>query len=252
MSGHDLAIGLLVAVMVGISKTALPGAGLLATPMMASVFSGRELPGSALMILLCADLFAITIYRRHARWDLLRPLTGWVAAGFAAGAAFFIAVGKADRSIEITIAVIILVMIVIIAARMVRGSQPAEPTTAAAAFYGTLGGFTTFVSNNAGPVMNSYLMRLGLSKEELVGTSAWFYFVVNVAKIPVYLGLGWWTTGGHFITGDGLTLAAASFPGVLAGVYIGRRLFPYIAQRTFMIIVLVLAGYAAFRLLAGA
>jgi uncharacterized protein len=249
LSSSDIAIGLLIAFVVGASKTALPGAGLLATPLMAEVFSGREVPGATLMILLVADLFAVRWYRNSTRWDLLRPLAIWVALGFATGAAFFIAIGAADRSLEIVIGVAILLMVVLQAIRMIRNTPPVEPTTPAAAFFGSLGGFTTFVSNNAGPVMNSYLLRLGLSKEELVGTSAWFYFAVNIFKVPIYAAVGQWSDGGRFFTGQGALLALCSLPGVFVGVFAGRKAFPHLPQRLFLTIVLVLAAFAALRLL---
>lgn len=252
LTASDIAIGLLVAMVVGLSKTALPGAGLLATPLMAEVFSGRQVPGSTLLILLCADVFAVRWYRDSTRWDLLKPLIPWVTAGFAVGAAFFIIVGSADRSLEIVIGVTILLMVTLQAVRMVRKSSPVAPTLAAAAFFGTAGGFTTFVANQAGPVLNSYLLRLGLSKEELVGTSAWFYFAVNVAKIPVFAGLGWWSSGGNFFTRDGFALAAFALPGVFAGVFLGRHLFARVPQKLFMTMVLVLAAFAAVRLLVNA
>ncbi len=40
-----------------------------------------------------------------------------------------------------------------------------RPTTRDAVVYGSAGGFTTFVSNSAGPVMNTYLVGLGLDKD---------------------------------------------------------------------------------------
>jgi uncharacterized protein len=248
----DAAVALLVGLVVGLSKTAIPGAGLLATPLVAEVFTGRAVPGAALLILLAADLFAVRWYRESTRWDLLGPLVVWVALGFAAGAAFFVAIGTADRPLEVAIAVILLVMVGLQLLRLARRSPPVTPTTSAAAIYGTIGGFTTFVSNNAGPVLNSYLLRLGLDKHELIGTSAWFYFAVNMAKIPIYLTLGAVASGGSFFTTDALRFAALGLPGVLVGVYTGRAVFPRLPQGVFQLLVLGLATVAAVRLLTGA
>ena len=98
---------------------------------------------------------------------------------------------------------------------MAHRHDPVAPTAATAAVYGSSGGFTTFVANAAGPILNTYLVRLGLGKDELVGTSAWFYFAVNVAKVPVYLALGTWSSGGPFFTGKSLAFDAALLPAVL-------------------------------------
>lgn len=244
-----IVVGVVAAYLVGLSKTALPGAALVATPLIATVVSGREIPGTTLPILITADLFAVAWYHQHARWDLLRGILWPVALGFAAGVWFFIAIGSSTRILDVVIGVIILVMIALQAVRLVRRTPPGAATTTGAVTYGATGGFTTFVSNTAGPVMNTYLVGLGLDKHQLIGTSAWFYFIVNVAKIPLYLALGAWSEGGSFFTRDGLLYAGLLVPAVIAGVYSGRSLFPRIPQRQFLVIVLVLAGLGAVRLL---
>ena len=246
-----LAVGWIAALVVGISKTAIPGAALLVTPLVAFVFDGREIPGAALPLLLLADVFAVRWYNRSARWDLLRPLVPWVALGFVAGAAFFIGVGSGGRTLEVVIGTSILVMVAVQVIRLVRRAQPAAPTVAAAGVYGSAGGFTTFVSNNAGPIMNTYLVRLGLGKAELVGTSAWFYFSVNVAKVPIYLALGAWSTGGSFFTRETLLFNLLCAPMIVVGVYVGRALFHHVSQELFLAIVLVLSAAAAVKLLVG-
>ena len=73
-----LALALLAAFMIGLSKTAIPGGGLLATPVVAVTFHGRGLPGATLGILLMADILAVRTYRHTARWDVLRPLVPWI------------------------------------------------------------------------------------------------------------------------------------------------------------------------------
>ena len=244
-----LVIGAIAALVVGFSKTAIPGAGLLSVPLVASLVDGRLIAGASLPLLLVADVFAVSWYRHHTRWELLRPLAVWVAVGFGFGIAFFIAVGNDVRIIDVAIGVIILVMVAIQLWRMFR-RRPARPATPRdAVVYGSAGGFTTFVSNSAGPVMNTYLVGLGLDKDEQVGTSAWFYFAVNLAKIPLYVALGALTSGGHFFTRDTLLWNLLMVPAIVAGVYLGRFLLPRISQATFVVLVLVLSALGGLRLL---
>ncbi len=243
-----IVIGLVAAFIVGFSKTALPGAALIAIPMLATVVEGRLLPGASLPILMAGDLFAVTWYHKHARWDLLKPLSVWVAGGFTMGITFFIVVGSANRALEIAIGLIVLMMVGLQIAKMLR-STPAEDSHPPVSGYGIAGGFTTFVSNAAGPVINTYLASLRLPKEEMVGTSAIFYFAVNISKIPFYLALGEWTDGGRFFTWDSLKYDALIVPGVFVGVAIGRRVFTLIPQKTFLLVVLLLSGIGALKLL---
>ncbi len=245
----NLILGSIAALVVGMSKTAFPGAGLVATPIVATIVTGRAIPGTTLPLLLAADVFAVSWYSRHARWDLLRPMIISVAVGFAAGATFFAVVGSSTRPIEIVIGLSILLMAAIQTWRMYRRYEPVRPTPLAAAVYGSSGGFTTFVANAAGPVLNTYLVRLGLGKDELVGTSAWFYFTVNLAKVPVYMALGAWSSGGPFFTGTNLTFDAVLLPAVLIGVFSGRNLLHKLPERVFVIGVLVLSAAGAVKLL---
>lgn len=244
-----LLLGALGAVITGLSKTALPGAGLLAIPLFAMVTEGRLIPGTTLPVLIAADLFAVSWYRHHTRWDLLRPLVAPVAVGFAAGTAFFVVIGKKARPLDIAIGVAILLTVAIQVWRRARKTPPSPATTSGAALYGTAGGFTTFVSNSAGPIMNTYLLGLGLDRQALVGTSAWFYFAVNLAKIPVYLALMATTDGGPFFTGESLLYDLCLVPFVVASVLVGRRLLHTLPQSVFFWGVLVLSAGGALRLL---
>ncbi len=245
-----LLTGAVAAYIIGLSKTGVPGGGLLAIPLFATVFEGRLIAGAILPVLVFADLFAIGWYRQHARWDLLRPLAPWLGLGFVFGTVFFIVVGSATRSLEIVIGSIVLSIVAIQIWRMWRGAPERAATTATAATYGTAGGFTTFVANAAGPVINTYLVGLGLPKYQLIGTTAWLYFVVNLSKVPFYLALGAWTSGGRFFTWESLLFDLALVPAVLAGVYSGRSLFHRIPQRAFLVVVLVFSAGGALKLLA--
>jgi uncharacterized membrane protein YfcA len=245
----NLILGSVAALIVGLSKTAFPGAALVATPIIATMVSGRAIAGTTLPILITGDVFAVIWYGHHTRWDLLRPMIIAVMAGFAAGATFFAVVGSSTRPIELVIGVCILLIAGVQTWRLVRRAQPVPPTAATAAVFGSSGGFTTFVANAAGPILNTYLVRLGLGKEELVGTSAWFYFAVNIAKVPVYLALGYWSTGGTFFTGTTLAFDAVLLPAVLIGLFSGRRLLHKLPEKGFLVGVLVLSVAGSIKLL---
>ncbi|CAM5743565.1 hypothetical protein SALBM311S_11557 [Streptomyces alboniger] len=68
------------------------------------------------------------------------------------------------------------------------GEPDSSSPTGRAAFearsYGVLGGFTTMVANAGGPVMSMYLLSAGFRKLGFLGTSAFFFLIVNVSKVP--------------------------------------------------------------------
>jgi uncharacterized protein len=98
------------------------------------------------------------------------------------------------------------------------GPQPHEP--ARARFWGGVSGFTSFVIHAGGAPFNIYALPRRLSKEVLSGTSAIFFSIVNLLKIPAYLGLGQ-------LTLETLKLSAVLLPAaVLAnagGIWLVRR-----------------------------
>lgn len=253
-STTNLAIGFLAALIIGLSKTAVPGGGLLAAPLFAMIVSGRMVAGITLPVLIVADLFAVRWYAEHAKREVLVPLIAPVLIGFFGGILFFAFVGSGGRTLDVVIGIIVLGMVAIQSVRLFRRPTHRRPSSAdtsalATNTIGIVGGFTTFVANAAGPILNTYFSGLGLPKEPLIGTSGVFYFVVNATKIPVYLLLGAFVSGGMFFTQESLLFDAVLLPAVLAGVFGGRWLLPRIPQQTFSIAVLVLAAAAAVRLL---
>jgi len=48
----------------------------------------------------------------------------------------------------------------------------------------------TMLANAAGPVAHLYLLAMALPKYAFIGTSAWLFLIVNVAKIPFMVDLG--------------------------------------------------------------
>lgn len=244
-----LIAGVIAAFFIGISKTGIPGAGIVSIPLLALVVGGRQIPGVMLPLLIVADFFAIAWYRRHTRWDLLRPLAMWLGVGFAFGIAFFIAVGSAPGALERTIGLIVIVIIGLQLWKMWREPEPRPFGPVATASAGVSGGFTTFVANAAGPIINTYLAGLQLHKSEFLGTAAWLYLILNVSKIPFYLALGAWTSGGAFFTLRGLAFDLVMIPAVIGGVLVGRAIYYRIPQETFLLVILILSALGALNLM---
>ncbi len=92
--------------------------------------------------------------------------------------------------------------------------------------YGVLGGFTTMVANAGGPVMSLYLLSAGFRKLGFLGTSAWFFLIVNTSKVPFSVGLG-------LIDGSSLLLDAGLVLFVVPGALLGRALAHRINQALF-------------------
>ena len=85
LTSEQWLVGSCAALLVGITKTGLPGIGILVIPLMAAVFGGRLSVGATLPLLIFGDIFAVLWYHQHARWDNLRNLVPWLVIGIAVG-----------------------------------------------------------------------------------------------------------------------------------------------------------------------
>jgi uncharacterized membrane protein YfcA len=107
---------------------------------------------------------------------------------------------------------------------------------------GILAGITTMLANAGGPVLTLYLLGMKVPKLELTATIAWFFFVLNVFKLPFSAGLG-------LITPGTLALNAVLVPGIAVGLLIGRWVVHRVPQRLFNQLLLAFAALAALRLI---
>lgn len=219
------------AALVGFSKTAVSGANTVSLAVFAAVLPARESTGVLLPILIVGDTIAVLTYRRHAHWPTLWRLFPAVAGGVVVGTVFM--VWADDGAVRVSIGSILLLMAGVTIWR--RRYAPGEDTPQESASlrgrvkarsYGVLGGFTTMVANAGGPVMSLYLLSAGFRKLGFLGTSAWFFLIVNTAKVPFSAGLG-------LIDRDSLLLDALLVLFVLPGALLGKLCVDRIDQRVF-------------------
>jgi hypothetical protein len=193
-------------------------------------------------MLLAGDVCAVTAYHQHARWQYVRRMLPPACLGVVAGAALL---GRISNEVfRPVIGWIILSLAVLQAVRMLRpGWFDRVPHSHVFAWsIGLLAGMTTMLANAAGPVIAVYCLALSLPKLEIVGTTAWFFFIINAFKVPFSASLG-------LIRPDTLLLNAALIPMVVAGVLCGRWLVYRLPQRVFDLLLLGFAAVAALRLI---
>lgn len=246
-------VGIVAALTVGVTKTGIPGIGILIVPLMAIVFGGRLSVGATLPLLIFGDIFAVTWYRQHARWDNLRGLLPWVMIGIAVGTGLLWYTGTQGSRVDwlnVIIGVIVLVMMLISLARRYWGDKLVPSSSIGLVSTGVLAGFSTTVSNAAGPVMSIYLSGMvRLSKNEFMGTSAWYFFIFNLTKLPLYAFLTLVLPSKPMVSGTTLLFDLIMLPVIIIGAFLGKWLLPRISQSLFDNVVLVLAGVAALKLI---
>lgn len=229
---------LLVAMFIGMSKTGVHGAGMLAVPLLANIFGGQLSSGIMLPMLVLADVMGVWYYHRHASWHHLKILFPWSALGVVLGTI----VGSYidDKVFKIIMAVIILVSVVVML-WLERGHKEEVPHNKGFGITtGVLGGFTSMVGNLAGTVMAVYLLSMRLPKNAFIGTTAWFFMATNWFKVPFHV-FAWHTISLNTFLLDLMTLPMI-FVGAFLGVIIVRKLSEK-AYRWFIIAMTLIAAF---------
>ncbi len=218
--------------LIGMSKTGISGVGLMVVPLLANAFGGRPSVGLLLPILIFADIFAVTWYNRHARWKYIIRLLPWAFAGIILATL----VGKSisDQTFNRLLAGLIIGGIAILVWRDIRSDKLKIPQSRwFAGGLGLLGGFATMIGNAAGPVMALYLLSMRLPKNSYIGTGAWFFFIVNLSKVPLHI---WsWKT----ITLNSFMLDVMVIPAVAAGAFLGIWLVRLLPEKFYRLLVIV-------------
>ena len=234
------------ALLIGLSKAGFAGLGVFAIAIFAILFpQGFTSSGIVLPMLICADVVAVAVYRRHAVWGHVGKLMPWVVAGIVVGCGLMWQLQGHTTAARRSIAVTVLVMVALHCWRKWRG-ESADATVPHtwwfAALTGLFAGVTTMMANAAGPVLVLYMLAVGLPKIEFLGTGAWFFLIVNLLKVPFSSGL-------DLITPGTLQLNLTLAPVVIAGVFLGRAMMERVNQRLFEALVLALTVVAGLRLL---
>lgn len=232
----DIAIILAVALLTGMAKTGVHGAGMITVPMLAAVFGGKLSSGVMLPLLVMADVMGVRYYHRHASWSHLKILFPWAAVGVVLGTVFGQYIN--DTVFKLVMAIIVIVSVGIMI-WMERDRSALIPTNKWFGITtGVLGGFTSMIGNLAGPVMALYLLSMRLPKNVFIGTTAWFFLIINWFKVPFHVFM--WKT----ITPDVLLLDVLTLPVILLGAYLGVIITRQLSEKTYrwFIIIMTLAA----------
>ena len=232
----------LCAFLVGAAKTGIPGIGILPALLMAQVLPAQESTGMLLGILILGDLFGAGYHRRNAQWSHMPRLLPAAFAGIVAGHQIMDKIS--DAQLRPIIGIIVLLMLGLNYWRTrAQGENLRVPTQWwFAAGLGFIAGLTSMMANAAGPIMIIYFVAMQMPKVAFVGTSAWFFFVLNWLKVPFSANL-------DLMTAESVKLNLMMIPAIGVGAVVGIVFLKRIPQKAFNAVVQVLAVAGAIKLL---
>jgi len=224
----------------GFSKTAMPVAGVVAGPILAASLGPTIAAGFAIPLLLLGDLMGLLYFRQHANWRVIAKIVPGVLVGFAITALLFAFASTTVVARVIGVLLLISVALEIYRRRSLKLEEVEDSGVRRleAGFYGTLTGVTTMAANAGGAAMTLYLVKMRVPMLAFMGTSVWFFFILNVIKLPFVIPLG-------LITPESLIANLWFAPVLVVGSLIGIATFRRMNQVWFERIALALSAGAS-------
>jgi len=219
LDAYGFAVAALAAGLVGLSKGGLPIVGMLGVPVLALAMSPVRAAAVLLPIYVLSDVFGLWAYRRHFSRRNLEILVPAAALGI------FIGWLTASRVSEVHVSLLVgLIGVAFCLNAWCRHKTSATPRPAdvpRGVFWGTLTGFTSFVSHSGAPPYQMYVLPQRLDKLTFAGTSTIFFAIVNALKLLPYWQLGQLSGGNLELAG---LLAPFAVAAVFGGVWLTRRI----------------------------
>ena len=221
-----LAAAIPAAIFVGLSKGGLPVVGMLSVSLLTLLISPVEAAALLLPIYVVSDVFGLYVYRRDYDPQNLKLL---IPAGILG-----VVIGYLTSSLVSEAAVTLLIGLIgtvfcinnFVRRNQVIAAKPAN--VVAGTFWGTIAGFTSFVSHSGAPPYQVYILPQKLEKLVYAGTSTILFAVINAVKLPAYWALG-------TLTVSNLEIAALlAIPASIATI-VGAKLVKVIPERPFFI-----------------
>jgi uncharacterized membrane protein YfcA len=213
------ALAIPAVVLTGISKGGLGGGAAVATPLMALILPPAQAAAIMLPVLCIMDLAGMKAYL--GRWDrhIMQIIVPAGLLGCLIGALTFRHMN--DNWIRIMLGAIALGFLAW--TLYPRKHFLKKPGDRAGWFWGTLSGFTSFITHAGSPPVMVYLLPQKLDKEAFVATCLVFFFALNYAKIIPYVWLGLFDAR---VLSTAAVLVPIGIAGISAGLWMQRRIDP--------------------------
>lgn len=207
------------AFLVGLSKGGLPAIGMLAVPVSSLAMSPVQAAAMLLPVYLLSDVVAVWLYRKSFSAPHLRVL---IPAGvLAVLLGWLLAAVVSDRAVTLLIGGIGIAFCLNAWLRKGASGAPSTPSVLKGWFWGSLAGFTSFISHAGAPPFQMYVLPQQLPKAVFAGTATIVFAVINAAKVLPYQMLRPYSTQAMW---EAVFLVPFALVGTVVGAFLTRRL----------------------------
>jgi uncharacterized membrane protein YfcA len=219
-------------ILFGLSKGGFSGLSLLAMPMMSLVASPIRAAAVVLPVLIVQDWVSVWAFRRDFSSRNLIILIPSSVIGVALG--WLLAARVSDDAVRLAVGVVSIGFVLHMLARERLNRAPVEkPGVPAGILWGSLAGFTSFISHAGSPPFQVYVMPQYLKPRVFAGTATMFFAASNLLKIPPYFLLGQFSR-------ENLSLSAGLIPVAILSAFAGVWLVRRVSTDRFYAIILAL------------
>ncbi len=217
-------LALVASFSVGASKGGLPLVGVLSVPLLSLVMPAGQAAGLTLPIYILSDIYGLWIYRREFDKRNLAILIPAGAVGIFIG--YVTAHITSEDLVKFLVGLIGLAYCIDAVSKTWRIVPTKPADVPRGIFWGTLAGFTSFVSHAGGPPYNMFVLPQNLSKMVYAGTTTIVFAAVNLMKLPPYIALGQ-------VNFSSLQTCVILAPIALVGAWSGYRLTKVVPEKLF-------------------
>jgi len=178
----------ILGLLIGVSKGGLGGLGVLLTPLLALVLPVASAVGVLLPMLMVGDVFALSMYWKEWDSDLVKRMLPAGIVGAIAGT--FLLSWLPPDGLRIILGCFVLMVVIYkwVSDRIQTIRYEARPWHGPLA--GLLAGLASGMFNSGGPPFNSYLLLRKVNARPFIATSAIYFAVLNLVKMPGFLYTG--------------------------------------------------------------
>jgi len=233
---------LLGAFLIGAEKAGIKGLSMLSVSIYAIILGGKASAGLILLLFMMADLFAVYHYYRWAKFSTIFRMLIPAIVGVVLGA--LLGQQLDDELFKDIIGWIIMVSLgLMLWPQLNERAQQVGDKIWWAMLIGFITGFSTMIANVSSPILILYLLALQLPKQPFIATIVWFFFIINIIKLPFHI----WSW--HTIQWTTLKMALLTIPVIALGFLIGLSIIKKLNEKRFRYLIISVTIIAAVRLL---
>ena len=226
----------------GLERSGIRSVNMITVPTVFASLGPVAALGYTQPIVVISNFFSVTRYWRVVDWHIIGRTWGGIPTGILAG--FAIGSNISTHTFKIAVGIILIVSL---SFAFINDIQKRKLNNHALSvvlglLFAALTGLSSTLGAAGGPVILSYMLLLNLPKEQLIGTSAFFCFLVDIMKLPLYI-LIW-----HNITAITSVTSLLMSPLIVLGFILGLFFVRKFTNQSYRKFILAISFVSAIRL----